>query len=79
MAEFTTDWFSRYTAYWQELFASRGWRPDTPRTVIFDCIVDKTENCLPMIPSGKAHNEMILPDTEEALETAIDQAGKMLV
>ena len=34
MAEFTTDWFSRYTAYWQELFASRGWRPDTPRTII---------------------------------------------
>src|SRR6185437_9976870 len=35
---------------------------DTPRTVVFDCLVDQTENCLPMIPSGKAHNEMILPD-----------------
>ena len=52
---------------------------DTPRTVVFDCIVDKMENCLPMIPSGKAHNEMILPDTAAELETAIDAAGKMLV
>ncbi|MGB8277520.1 MAG: acetolactate synthase 3 large subunit [Methylovirgula sp.] len=52
---------------------------ETPKTVVLDCIVDKTENCLPMIPSGKAHNEMILPDTEEDLEQAIDSAGKMLV
>ncbi len=52
---------------------------ETPRTVVFDCIVDKMENCLPMIPSGKAHNEMLLPDMEEDLENAIDQAGKMLV
>ncbi len=29
--------------------------------VIFDCVVDKTENCFPMIPSGKAHNEMLCP------------------
>ena len=28
--------------------------------VIFDCRVTKNENCLPMIPSGAAHNEMIL-------------------
>ena len=34
MAEFTHDWFGRYAAYWQELFASRGWRPDTPRTIV---------------------------------------------
>ena len=34
MAEFTTDWFSRNSSYWAELFASRGWRPDTPRTII---------------------------------------------
>jgi acetolactate synthase I/II/III large subunit len=52
---------------------------ETPRTVIFDCVVDKTENCLPMIPSGKAHNEMLLPGDDEAIETAIDVAGKMLV
>ena len=34
MAEFTSDWFGRYAAYWRELFASRGWRPDVPRTAI---------------------------------------------
>jgi acetolactate synthase-1/2/3 large subunit len=52
---------------------------ETQKTVIFDCVVDKTENCLPMIPSGKAHNEMVLPGEDEAIETAIDAAGKMLV
>ncbi|WP_026595984.1 acetolactate synthase 3 large subunit [Methyloferula stellata] len=52
---------------------------DTPRPVIFDCLVDKTENCLPMIPSGKAHNEMILPDTDEDIGAVIDSEGKMLV
>jgi acetolactate synthase-1/2/3 large subunit len=52
---------------------------DTPRTVVFDCLVDQTENCLPMIPSGKAHNEMILPDTDEDVGSVIDAAGKMLV
>ncbi|NKA16769.1 MAG: acetolactate synthase small subunit, partial [Alphaproteobacteria bacterium] len=30
------------------------------KPVLFDCVVDKIENCFPMIPSGKAHNEMIL-------------------
>jgi hypothetical protein len=34
---------------------------DRHRPVIFDCVVDKKRNCFPMIPSGKAHNEMILP------------------
>jgi acetolactate synthase-1/2/3 large subunit len=52
---------------------------DTPRPVIFDCIVDKTENCLPMIPSGKAHNEMIMPDDNADMGTMVDAPGKMLV
>ena len=52
---------------------------ETQKTVIFDCVVDKTENCLPMIPSGKAHNEMLLPGDDEPIETAINVAGKMLV
>ena len=47
--------------------------------MIFDCLVDKAENCLPMIPSGKAHNEMILPDTDEDIGSVIDDKGKMLV
>jgi len=52
---------------------------DSPQAVIFDCLVDKTENCLPMIPSGKAHNEMILPDADEDIGSVIDDKGKMLV
>jgi len=35
---------------------------DTPRLVLFDCVVDQKENCFPMIPSGRAHNEMILAE-----------------
>ena len=52
---------------------------NTDRPVIFDCIVDKTENCFPMIPSGKAHNEMILGDAATDIGSVIDEAGKMLV
>ena len=36
---------------------------DIAGPVIFDCLVAKDENCFPMIPSGKAHNEMILLDS----------------
>jgi acetolactate synthase-1/2/3 large subunit len=53
------------------------------RPVIFDCIVDKEENCFPMIPSGKAHNEMLLNDylgeTGQDIGSVIDEKGKMLV
>jgi acetolactate synthase I/II/III large subunit len=52
---------------------------DTPRPVIFDCVVDKAENCFPMIPSGKAHNEMILGDAGEDIGSVIDARGKQLV
>jgi acetolactate synthase-1/2/3 large subunit len=52
---------------------------DTPQAVIFDCRVDKDENCLPMIPSGKAHNEMIMPDFADDMGSVIDEKGKMLV
>jgi acetolactate synthase-1/2/3 large subunit len=52
---------------------------DTPRAVIFDCRVEKSENCLPMIPSGKAHNEMILAQDAPDLSAAIDDAGRGLV
>lgn len=50
---------------------------DTPGPVIFDCIVDKYENCYPMIPSGAAHNQMILADDADA--PTVTEAGKMLV
>jgi acetolactate synthase I/II/III large subunit len=47
--------------------------------VIFDCVVDPLENCFPMIPSGRAHNEMILGDAAESLEDAITEEGKVMV
>jgi acetolactate synthase I/II/III large subunit len=51
---------------------------DMPVPVIFDCRVEKSENCFPMIPSGKAHNEMILGDIED-MGSVVDEAGKRLV
>jgi len=51
----------------------------TPRPVIFDCRVTKEENCFPMIPSGKAHNEMIMAEEARDLGSIIDDAGKRLV
>ncbi|BGE84922.1 acetolactate synthase 3 large subunit [Methylosinus sp. 3S-1] len=51
--------------------------------VIFDCLVEKNENCFPMIPSGKAHNDMLLADLGDdagvELGSIIDEKGKMLV
>lgn len=51
------------------------------KPVIFDCRVATLANCFPMIPSGKAHNEMLLPDeaTDEAVANAIDARGRELV
>lgn len=49
---------------------------ETPGPVIFDCRVTKAENCLPMIPSGAAHNEMILA---EITGDEISEAGRKLV
>ncbi|MFG6566013.1 acetolactate synthase 3 large subunit [Sulfitobacter sp. 1A13421] len=46
--------------------------------VIFDCLVEKHENCFPMIPSGKAHNEMLLPGDHET-QGVIDAKGSVLV
>ena len=48
-----------------------------PGPVIFDCLVEKHENCFPMIPSGKAHNEMILGEQTE--ENSISDDGAVLV
>ena len=51
------------------------------KPVIFDCRVANLENCFPMIPSGKAHNEMLLPAeaNDEAVAAAIGADGKALV
>ncbi|KQY27507.1 acetolactate synthase [Caulobacter sp. Root487D2Y] len=51
---------------------------NSDRPVIFDCMVTKDENCLPMIPSGKAHNEMIMGDVED-IGNVIGAAGAGLV
>jgi acetolactate synthase-1/2/3 large subunit len=45
--------------------------------VIFDCLVEKHENCFPMIPSGKAHNEMLLGEAET--QGVIGAEGGVLV
>jgi acetolactate synthase-1/2/3 large subunit len=50
---------------------------DVDKPVIFDCVVDKEENCYPMIPSGKPHNQMLLGPQEEKEE--VSDEGKILV
>ncbi len=49
------------------------------KPVIFDCVVDPNENCFPMIPSGRAHNEMLLGGAAEDIEDAITEEGKVMV
>jgi acetolactate synthase I/II/III large subunit len=51
------------------------------KPVIFDCRVAGLTNCFPMIPSGKAHNEMLLGEevSDEDVGKAIGKEGKMLV
>ncbi len=51
---------------------------NTERPVIFDCRVDKVENCFPMIPSGKPHNQMLLGPNDKK-EKKITGKGKTLV
>ncbi len=76
-----------------EAYGAVGLRAETPaelddkikemvevnRPVLFDCVVDKVENCFPMIPSGAAHNDMILADEATDLDEAISEEGKILV
>ncbi len=51
---------------------------NTDQPVIFDCKVDKEENCFPMIPSGKPHNQMLLGPKDQK-EKKITGKGKILV
>ena len=50
---------------------------NTKKPVIFDCRVDPAENCYPMIPSGKPHNQMLLGPEDEKEE--VSDEGKTLV
>ena len=55
---------------------------NTKGPVLFDCRVAALANCFPMIPSGRAHNDMLLPaeaEEEGAIDKAIGAAGKVLV
>jgi acetolactate synthase-1/2/3 large subunit len=51
------------------------------KPVLFDCRVAALANCFPMIPSGKAHHEMLLGEdiTDEEIGTAVSKEGKVLV
>jgi acetolactate synthase-1/2/3 large subunit len=50
-----------------------------PGPVIADIAVDQRENCFPMIPSGAAHNEMILGPEHSGRAASITDEGMMLV
>jgi acetolactate synthase-1/2/3 large subunit len=54
------------------------WMLKTPGAVILDIAVDPKENCFPMIPSGAAHNEMLLGPKDEA-EQPVSEEGMVLV
>jgi len=49
------------------------------KPVIADIAVDQKENCFPMIPSGAAHNEMILGPEHQDRTASIPDEGMMLV
>ena len=49
------------------------------KPVIADICVAKDENCFPMIPSGAAHNEMILGPGQEGGVAGVTDEGKVLV
>ncbi|WP_426958008.1 acetolactate synthase 3 large subunit [Muricoccus radiodurans] len=50
-----------------------------PGPVIADIAVDQKENCFPMIPSGAAHNEMILGPGQQGGVAGVTDEGKVLV
>jgi acetolactate synthase I/II/III large subunit len=78
-----------------EAYGGRGFRCEKPEEldgvidamiatkgpVIVDCRVANLANCFPMIPSGKAHNEMIMGEnvSDEEVGSAISKEGKALV
>ncbi len=59
----------------EELDGKIGQMLSINKPVIFDCVVDKVENCYPMILSGKPHNEMLLGSQEKDEE--ISEDGKV--
>jgi acetolactate synthase-1/2/3 large subunit len=51
----------------------------TDRPTIVDIRVDQKENCFPMIPSGKNHNEILLGPDEKTIGKSIEGDGMVLV
>ena len=51
---------------------------ESPKPVVFDCLVDQKENCFPMIPSGAAHYEMLLGPEDKAPKP-VSEEGMVLV
>ncbi|MFZ2003502.1 MAG: acetolactate synthase 3 large subunit [Stellaceae bacterium] len=51
---------------------------EEPGAVVLDVAVDELENCFPMIPSGAAHNEMLLGPADKA-EKPVSEEGMVLV
>ena len=49
------------------------------RPVIVDVMVDQLENCFPMIPSGAAHNEMLLGPEDRQQQGPVSEEGMVLV
>jgi len=62
----------------EEVDAAIGEMLAADRAVIVDVAVDPAENCFPMIPSGAAHNEMLLGPEDEA-EKPVSEEGMVLV
>jgi acetolactate synthase-1/2/3 large subunit len=54
---------------------------DSDGPAVLDCRVAALENCFPMIPSGRAHNDMTLPDeaSDARVASLIDAEGAALV
>jgi acetolactate synthase-1/2/3 large subunit len=51
---------------------------DSPRPVVFDCLVEQAENCFPMIPSGAPHYQMLLGPEDKA-QKPVSEEGMVLV
>jgi acetolactate synthase-1/2/3 large subunit len=49
------------------------------RPVLVDVAVDQLENCFPMIPSGAAHNEMLLGPADKRSSGPVSEEGMVLV
>ena len=76
-----------------EAFGARGLRATKPHevdgvieemlaiegAVIADIAVDPAENCFPMIPSGAAHNEILLGPPDKAAASPVSEEGMVLV